>query len=143
MVWMLTALSAKAESNYPSKQIIGIDTVICSTVDQQKKYLGWKLSLDECIELSKIKDNTIFLMDSVMKEQKKLITFQDIQQQNYKGLVKKLDDFSQVQDMRYKSLESAYKIQGKRERKRAFAIGLSGWTILLGVTGLLIYKLIK
>lgn len=139
----MTALSLKAENNYPNKQIIGKDTVICSTVDQQKKYLGWKVSLDECSELSANKDRTIYLMDSLIKSQNKLITTYDTQRAYTTELSKKNDDLIKIKDEKYNALEMAYKGQLKKEKKRKIVTGLTTGGGLVIIGGLLIYKIVK
>ena len=142
-IWILTALSLKAENNYPNKQIIGKDTVICSTVDQQKKYLGWKVSLDECSELSANKDRTIYLMDSLIKSQNKLITTYDFQRSYTTELSKRNDELLKVKDDKYNALETAYKSQLKKEKKRKIITGITTGGGLVIIGGLLIYKIIK
>jgi len=141
--WILMVLSAKAENNYPNKQIIGKDTVICSTVDQQKKYLGWKVSLDECSELSANKDRTIYLMDSMIKSQNKLITTYDFQRSYTTELSKKNDELIKIKDDKYNALETAYKGQLKKEKKRKIVTGVTTGGGLVIIGGLLIYKIVK
>ena len=141
--WILMVLSAKAESNYPNKQIIGKDTVICSTVDQQKKYLGWKVSLDECSELSANKDRTIYLMDSLIKSQNKLITTYDTQRAYTTELSKKNDDLIKIKEDIYNALEAAYNGQIKREKKRSIITGVTTGSGLLIFGGLVIWKILK
>ena len=139
----MTALSLRAENNYPNKQIIGKDTVICSTVDQQKKYLGWKVSLDECSELSANKDRTIYLMDSLIKSQNKLITTYDFQRSYSLELSKKNNELIKIKDDKYNALETAYKSQLKKEKKRKIITGITTGGGLVIIGGLLIYKIIK
>lgn len=141
--WILMVLSAKAESNYPNKQIIGKDTVICSTFDQQKKYLEWKVSLDECSELSANKDRTIYLMDSMIKSQNKLITTYDFQRSYTTELSKKNDELIKIKDDKYNALETAYKGQLKKEKKRKIVTGVTTGSGLVIIGGLLIYKIVK
>ena len=141
--WILMVLSAKAENNYPNKQIIGKDTVICSTVDQQKKYLGWKVSLDECSELSANKDRTIYLMDSLIKSQNKLITTYDFQRSYTTELSKKNDELIKIKDDKYNALEAAYNGQIKREKKRSIITGVTTGSGLLIFGGLVIWKILK
>lgn len=142
-IWILTALSLRAENNYPNKQIIGKDTVICSTVDQQKKYLGWKVSLDECSELSANKDRTIYLMDSLIKSQNKLITTYDFQRSYSLELSKKNNELIKIKDDKYNALETAYKGQLRKEKKRKIITGITTGGGLVIIGGLLIYKIIK
>ena len=140
---MLTGLFSKADDNYPSKQIIGKDTVICSTVTQQKKYLEWKVSLDECSELSANKDRTIYLMDSLIKSQNKLITTYDAQRTYNAELSKRNDELIKVKDEKYNALETAYNGQIKREKKRSIITGVTTGSGLLIFGGLAIWKILK
>ena len=142
-IWILTALSLRAENNYPNKQIIGKDTVICSTVTQQKKYLEWKVSFDECSELLVNKDRTIYLMDSLIKSQNKLITTYDFQRSYSLELSKKNDELIKIKDGKYNALEAAYKGQIRKEKTRKIITGLTTGSGLVIIGGLLIYKIIK
>jgi len=139
----LTALSLRAENNYPNKQIIGKDTVICSTVGQQKKYLEWKVSFDECSELLVNKDRTIYLMDSLIKSQNKLITIYDFQRSYTTELSKKNDELIKIKDDKYNALEAAYNGQIKREKKRSIITGVTTGSGLLIFGGLVIWKILK
>ena len=139
----MTALSLRAEDNYPNKQIIGKDTVICSTVGQQKKYLEWKVSFDECSELLVNKDRTIYLMDSLIKSQNKLITIYDFQRSYTTELSKKNDELIKIKDDKYNALETAYKSQLKKEKKRKIVTGLTTGSGLVIIGGLLIWKVLK
>lgn len=136
-------LSGKAENSYPSKVILNEDTVICSTVAQQKQYLIWKSELSHCKEREEVHFQTIGLMDSMIKSQSKLITVFENQVDRHKQLVSKIDESAQLQADKYKMLETAYKVQAKRERRRSFITGLSLGGISLAIGGLLIYQLVK
>lgn len=140
---MLTALLSKAQNSYPSKQIIGKDTVICSTVGQQKKYLEWKTDRDECREISAKQSNTIFLMDSLIKAQNKQITYFQNQTFYFDKLVKKQDESLVLASEKFKIIETAFKVEAKRNRKSKFIIGLTTGTVTLALIGLVTYKLIK
>ena len=142
-IWILTALSLRAEDNYPNKQIIGKDTVICSTVGQQKKYLEWKVSYDECEEIAAKNVKTFMLMDSVIKSQNKLITTYDAQRTYNAELSKRNDELLKVKDEKYNALETAYKSQLKKEKKRKIVTGLTTGSGLVIIGGLLIWKVLK
>ncbi len=140
---MLTVLSARAQNSYPNKQIIGKDTVVCSTVSQQKKYLEWKADRDECREISAKQSNTIFLMDSLIKAQSKQITYFQNQTFYFDKLVKKQDESIVLATEKFKIIETAFKVESKRNRKSKFIIGLTTGTVTLALIGLVTYKLIK
>ena len=133
----------RAENNYPNKQIIGKDTVICSTVGQQKKYLEWKVSYDECEEIAAKNVKTFMLMDSVIKSQNKLITTYDLQRSYSLELSKKNDELIKIKDDKYNALEAAYNGQIKREKKRSIITGVTTGSGLLIFGGLVIWKILK
>lgn len=140
---MLTMWSVKAQNNYPSKLIVGSDTVICSTIEQQKKYLIWKSQLSECKEKQVVYDNTIFLQDSVIKEQKKLITFYSEQSVLFSNLVDKQDEIITTVNERFKIMEKTFKASEKKQRRSKFITGLTSGFISLGFIGVLTYQIVK
>lgn len=140
---MLIGLLMKAEKPYPSKTIIGKDTVICSTVAQQNEYLSWYYQKIACDSLINVSIDKIGLMDSVINAQSKTITIFETQEQTYNLLIDKMDNIQQTQFLKYSALEAVYNAQAKKEKKRSLISGLSFGVITIGLTGLLIFKLIK
>ena len=140
---MLTMWSVKAQNSYPSKLIVGSDTVICSTIEQQKKYLIWKSQLSECKEKQLVYDSTIFLQDSIIKEQKKLIAFYSEQSKNYSKLVLKQDEIIGTVNEKFNIMESTYKKSEKINRRNKFITGLTSGIISLGFIGVLTYQIVK
>lgn len=140
---MLMPLLLKAQNNYPSKRIIGTDTVICSTVEQQKSYLKWKADRDECRETLAEKDKAIYMMDSLVREQKKLITLQDKQDDHFRKLIQKMEDINTISNEKYSVIQNSLKQEKRKNKRTSFAIGFSVGSLALISTTLLIVKLIK
>ena len=129
-------LSAKAQNTYPNKQVIGQDTVICSTVEQQKKYLLWKNALDECAKTQSYKDEMIELQSQGLIQYERLSDMYEVQEKNYKSLVKKQDEIVSTLDQRNKVLEIAYKDVKKELKVNKIMTGLSYGVLAVGIGGL-------
>lgn len=140
---MLMNLSGQAQSSYPSKVIIGSDTVIQLKVEQFRMYVNWRNDLDECSDIDSEKNSKILLLDSIIKAQNKLILSKDIQSIQYSKLVAKMNDISDLQTDKYNALDKAFKQQAIKSKFRTLVTGLTTGSVVFAVAGLLIYQVVK
>lgn len=82
-------------------------------------------------------------MDSLIKAQNKQITYFQNQTFYFDKLVKKQDESIVLATEKFKIIETAFKVEAKRNRKSKFIIGLTTGTVTLALIGLVTYKLIK
>jgi len=120
-----------AENTYPSKAVIGNDTVICSTPEQQKKYLQWKDNWHECKDESIILIDKIKLQDIIISEQKKQIAELKLNSFDFKKVLSNQKELIEINDMQFKKLETAYKKQVRKNK--LMSIGLSTGIIAVNV----------
>lgn len=140
---MLMNLSGQAQSSYPSKVIIGSDTVIQLKVEQFRMYVNWRNDLDECSDIDSEKNSKILLLDSIINAQNKLILSKDIQSIQYSKLVAKMNDISDLQTDKYNALDKAFKQQAIKSKFRTLVTGLTTGSVVFAVAGLLIYQVVK
>lgn len=135
--------SLKASDIYPNKQIINSDTLICSTIEQQKKYLQWKVNLNECNEIQKILTQKVSIQDSVIREHKKLIDLYDGQTLKFVELNKKNDEIQEVMTAKFDAINTAYKKQIKENKKQKFISGFTLGSLNLIIIGLITYIILR
>jgi hypothetical protein len=135
--------SLKASDIYPNKQVINSDTLICSTIEQQKKYLQWKISLNECTEISKILTSKVSIQDSIIREHKKLIDLYDGQTLKFVELNKKNDEIQEVMTAKFDAINTAYKKQIKENKKQKFITGFTIGSLNLIIIGLITYIILR
>lgn len=135
--------SLRASNIYPNKQIINSDTLICSTIEQQKKYLQWKVSLNECTDISKILTQKVSIQDSVIREQKKLVDLYDGQTLKFVELNKKNDEIQEVMNAKFDAINTAYKKQIKENKKQKFITGFTIGSLNLVIIGLITYIILR
>jgi hypothetical protein len=136
-------LLTRAESIYPIKAKIGSDTVICSTPEQQSKYIGWKDDRDECREENVLLKEKIVVQDSVNVEQKKQLEWHKQNGIDFKKVNSNMKELNDITNSRLDKMETAFTKQVRKNNIMKLGISLGAGGLNLAVMGLLTWVVIS